>query len=127
MTALKVAPVDGTVVAYLKPLLTGVTVATQTPPTVPAKFAHVVLAGGGGRRDLVLHDATVAVEAWADTYALAADLMATIDAHMNNARFASTVIRDVQSFGAPVSLPLPDSPKFRLTATYQVTVRASAL
>lgn len=127
MSALKVAPVDATVVAYLKPLLTGVTVATQTPTTIPAKFAHVVLAGGGGRRELVLHDATVAVEAWADTYALAADLMALIDAHMLNARFASTVIRDVQSFGAPVSLSLPDSPKFRLTATYQVTVRASAL
>lgn len=124
---LVVAPVPGTVVAYLKPLVAPTKVATKVPTTAFSDFVHVVGAGGGGRRNMVLHDGTVAVEAWATTYAAAETLMATVDAHMHNARFASDAIYGVQSFGAPVELPVPDSPKFRLTATYQVTVRASAL
>lgn len=120
-----VDPVDATVVAYLKPLRSPVLVATKFPQTL-VRMTRVVLAGGGGRRSLVLHDATVAIECIGDTYAQAADDMADVDAWMHHARFASSVIRDVQSFGAPVELPIPDSPKFRLTATYQVTVRASA-
>jgi len=126
MTAIFTTPVDATVVAYLKTYATGATVATKVPQTVPAKFVHVVGAGGAGRRATVLDDRTIAVECWANTYADAASLMSSMDGHMHNARHvAGSNIRNVESFGAPVELPIPDSPKFRLTATYQVTVRAA--
>lgn len=123
-TLIFTTPVAATVVGYLSPLAAGATVATKVPKTVPTLFVHVVPTGGAGRRSTVIEDATVAVECWANTYAAAADLMSLMDGHMHNARHVSETIRDVQSFGAPVELPVPDSPKFRLTATYQVTVRA---
>lgn len=127
MTAPLLTPfVDAEVCAYLNAAVSGAQAATKVPETKPTKFTHVVLAGGGGRRDLVLHDANVAVEAWAKTYAAAATLMQSLDAAMHNARYVSTVIRNVSSYGAPVELPVPDSPYYRLTATYEVTVRVSA-
>lgn len=127
MTApLKAIPGDKAVVDYLTPLRSPIPVATKFPDAL-VRMTRVVLAGGGGRRGLVLQDSTVAVECIGDTYAQASDDMADVDAYMMNARFVSEVIRDVQSFGSPVELPIPNSTKFRLTATYQVTVRASAI
>ena len=126
MTAIFTTPADATIVAYLTPLATGATVATKVPTTVPTKFVHVVATGGAGRRSTVLDDRTVAIECWANTYADAAALMASMDGHMHNARHvAGSAILNVEAFSAPVELPLADSPKYRLTATYQVTVRAA--
>ena len=123
-----VAPAgDAVVVAYLKPLLMPVKVVTDVPSPRPTKFVRILLTGGGGRRAMVLHDAQVTVEAWGSTYSEASTLMMLADAHMHAARFNSDDIYNVESFGAPVNLPDPTSGQSRLTATYQVTLRASAL
>lgn len=122
-----IAPaVDGVVVAYLNGILAE-PVSTKVPDSRPSAFVRVILTGGSGRRSTVLHDAQVTVEAWASTYAAASALMGRVDAYMHDARFANPAIRDVQSFGAPIELPAPSTAQFRMTATYQVTVRASAL
>jgi len=127
---LNVSPVDSTLVAYLNGAVTGAGARRGVPADgepQPAQFTRVVLAGGRGRHDTVLHDATVAIEAWAKTYAAAASLMSSLDAAMHNARYVTSAIRNVTAFAAPSELPVPNSPYFRLTATYEVTVRASAL
>lgn len=117
---------DAIVVAYLNTLLTP-PVATDVPDPRPAEFVRVLVTGGGGRRDLVLQDAQITVEAWAATYADASELMMLADAHMHNARFVDADIRNVRAFGAPINLPDPTSGQSRMTATYEVTLRASAL
>lgn len=127
MTAPLIAtPGDKAVIDYLEPLVAPVPVATSVPQARPSKFIRVLLTGGAGRRGLVLHDSNVTVECWASTYADASALAALVDGHMHNARFVSKTLRSVQPYGAPVNLPDPDSGQHRLTATYQVTTRASA-
>jgi len=127
MTAPLLTPfVDSLVVAYLNTAVSGAGARTKVPETLPTKFTHIILTGGAGRRNLVLHDANVTVEAWAKTYDAAATLMQSLDAAMHNARNASTTILNVTSYGAPVELPIPGTTYTRLTATYEVTVRVSA-
>lgn len=117
---------DGVVVGYLNGV--GLTARTKVPgegEAQPNEFVRVVLAGGAGRRDHVVHEATVIVEAWAKSYAAASTLMRTTDGHMHNAPRVSTVIKRVDAFSAPAELPVPDSSYFRLTATYQVTTKTT--
>jgi hypothetical protein len=119
---------DGVVVGYLNTVNPAFKARTKVPgegETVPAQFARVGLVGGAGRRDRVIHDATVVVEAWAATYAAASAFAANLDGHMLNAPAVSTVIKAVQSFAGPAELPVPNSPMFRFTATYQVTTKTT--
>lgn len=118
---------DGVIVEYLTGALTPIPVATEVPKGRPARFVRVLLTGGGGRRDVVLHDAQITIEAWASSYAEASTLMMLADAHMNSAHRVRSDIYNVESFGAPANLPDPLSGQSRMTATYQVTLRASAL
>lgn len=126
MTAQVASATDAVTVAYLNGV-GAYGARTKVPTSPPDAFTRVVLTGGGGRRDHVVNDATVAVEAWAKTYAAASTQMLELDAHMLNAPEVSTVIKNVQAFSGPVELPVPDSPYFRVTATYQVTTRTTAL
>lgn len=125
MTAQVAVAADAAVVAYLNGVHNGAQ--TKVPESPPNEFTRVVLTGGAGRRDSVVQEATVAVEAWAKSYAAASARMNVVDAHMHNAPHVSTVIKRVVSFSAPAVLPVPDSPYFRLTATYEVTTRTTAL
>lgn len=122
-----VAPgVDDLVATYLRAKLTPVPVTIAVPKTRPAKFVRVLLTGGRGRYDVVLHAAQVTVEAWAASEGEASTLMMLADAHMHAARFQNVGIYNVTAFGAPTNLPDPTSGQRRYTATYEVTVRASA-
>ena len=123
-----VAPgVDDVVVQYLRPRLTPIFVSIAVPQTRPTKFVRVLSTGGRGRYDVVLHAATITVEAWATTEGEASTLMMLADAHMHAAPRTGGAIRAVTAFAAPMNLPGPTSGQRRYTATYEVTVRASAL
>lgn len=128
MSELIIAPAaDGIVQAYLDDALTPVPVSTQVPDPRPSSFVTVLLTGGGGRRGVVLQDSQVTVECWAATEGAAATLMMLADAHMNRAPYmADSGIRAVSTLGGATNLPDPDSGQARFTATYIVTVRASA-
>lgn len=117
--------VDAVVVAYLNAVMSA-NAATKVPDPRPSEFTLVLLTGGGGRRGMVLEDAQVTIEYWGATYAAARAGISAVNAHMFNARFAGTNILDVTAFSLPAELPATDTSQFRFTATYQVTVRASA-
>jgi hypothetical protein len=77
------APVDleGAVYTYLTPRLTGATVATRLPSTLPSKFVRVTRAGGSGR-NLVQSDVRLLVECFADNSTDAFTLARMAYAHL---------------------------------------------
>lgn len=119
---------DDAVVTYLNAVITGSEASIVKPASVASGALVVILTGGAGRRDMVLNDAQVTIEAWAEDAQTASNLMMLADGHLHAARFNSTTIRDVSTFGAPVNLPDPRTTgHYRYTATYLVTFRASAI
>lgn len=115
-----------TVVAYLSDVLE-VPVKGAVPQEKPATFVSVASTGGAGRRDLVLEEATVSIDAWAETDDDAHALARLIEAHMLMARFNTTTIRNAFSYGAPGDFPDPLSGTPRARATYSITLRAAPL
>lgn len=97
-------------------------VSTRVPNPRPSAFVRLYRSGGV-RRALTIDDATVVVEAWADTEPAAAALAQTARAHLHatDALGAYTVLRTGE-YAAPANLPDPVSGQARYTATYQVLV-----
>lgn len=118
-----VAPaVDALVVAWLASKVDP-PVATKVPQTRPSSFVRVLLTGGPGRSQVVIHRATVVVEAWGSTTSEAASLARELDVAMYEAELAGQWY-STSPLSAIGYLPDPKSGQERYTATYEVAVRA---
>lgn len=85
---------------------------------------------GGPNRDIVVDDASLAIEAWAPTEAAAHDLLQQARAELH--ALTGTVVDGVavyrvQEFAGPASLPDPLSSQPRYTMTVSVSVRGTAI
>ena len=109
---------------------TGVATAKRVPNPRPDQFYRVIRIGGTAR-DVVIDDATLAVEAWALTDGEADDLANLARAHLlaiaNHVLDDGTVIYGVTEVAAPADLPDPTSSQSRSTATYGARIRGAAL
>ena len=99
----------------------------KVPNPRPDEFI-VVRRVGGPRRDLVTDEATLTIEAWAQTEEAAHDLAQLARAHVH--AMAGTTEGDarvyrVGEFAGPASLPDPESDQPRYTLTVTVAVRGA--
>lgn len=124
MVELVVFPdVESAVIAYLKPHLTGVKVATKVPnPRVP-KMVRVEAAGGSGR-GLAVSRRLLIVQCWESDSVAAALLCERVAALIYAAQYDPTIpeIRKVTSVGEPASFPDPDTalPRYQFSASLDV-------
>lgn len=125
--------VEGLLADYLRaelgsrPGYTDMSVSTKIPNPRPERFVRVMRTGGS-TPSLVVDDATILVEAWAnkesDAVALAQlcrGLMRVLDV-VSGVQFYR-----VDTFSAPANLPDPNSGQVRYTATYAVRVRGAGV
>lgn len=85
---------------------------------------------GGSQHDVVVDDATLAVEAWAPTDIAAHDLIQEARAVVHSlvgTQLDGVAVYRVQEFAGPASLPDPDSDHPRYTLTISVSLRGSDL
>ena len=130
MVELVVFPdVEAALVAYLKPRLTGVKVATKVPnpggtnPPPIGKLVRVEAAGGSGR-GLAMSKRLLIVQCWDTKSADAAALCERVAALVFAAQYDPAVpeIRGVTSVGEPASFPDPDTslPRYQFSASLDV-------
>lgn len=118
-------------IEVLVPYLSGV-LAVPVAYTVPdddrpASFVSFAVTGGGGRHSLVLQDATVSVDCWAESALEASNLASLVEGHILAAPRALASVYDVSQYGAPSDFPDDLSGHARFRATYSLTLRATAL
>ena len=116
------------VTTYLASVLTE-HVGTEVPGSRSAAFV-VVDRVGGARRNLVVDDASVVVECWAESDADAHDLAQLARAHVLSLPgqvVGGVPVYDVNEFGGPVNNPDPLSAHPRYVFTVQVAVRGTAI
>lgn len=110
---------------YLTDELAGTAATSRVPFTRPDEFVTVRRVGGV-RRNLVVDEATLAVEAWAatdeDAHDLAQRCRALLHALPGQSVNGSFVYR-VDEVGGPASLPDPDSDQPRYTFTAALAAR----
>lgn len=98
---------------------------SRVPTTRPATFVRVIRTGGP-RRNLVVDDAQITVEAWAATDEAAHDLAQLCRGILLAAPGVATAVRDVQELGGPALQPDPDSETPRYVFSHVVSLRGSA-
>jgi hypothetical protein len=98
---------------------------SRVPNPRPATFVRVIRTGGP-RRNLVVDDAQITVEAWAATDEAAHDLAQLCRAILLASPGDSDLIRDVGEVGGPGLQPDPDSNTPRYVFTHLVALRGSA-
>lgn len=115
------------VIDYLDTVL-GAPVSLTVPNPRPDEFVTVQRVGGP-RLNVVADNATLAIEAWADSPTAAKTVLAVARAHLN-ALGGQTVggvpIYRVTEVGGPSYLPDPDSEQPRYALTIQVAMRGGA-
>lgn len=116
------------VVGLLELALAPTPVSARVPADRPGEFV-TALRVGGAQRNLVVDDATVLVEAWADQYDRAQDLAQLARAAVHAARGdrvgpQSLLVCRVDELAGPAVLPDPLSSQARYTLTLQVSLRA---
>jgi hypothetical protein len=127
--------VESLVGTYIQNLLTArgrtTAVATKLPTdtrTGPGNTEHVrIQVIGGIRAGLVIKDATVLLEAYADTEAAAAELAELVGAILYGAQYDSASgIYLVEQTATPQNLPDPRTGMSRYTQTATVRLRGTA-
>lgn len=104
-------------------------VVKDIPDPRPARFVRV-LRLGGPRRNLVVDQATLAVESWDDDPAGAMDLAQLVRGLLHAAEGVTedgTTIYTVDEFSGPAELPDPLSNQPRVTQQFSIGFRGSAL
>lgn len=104
-------------------------VTMRVPNPRPGAFVTIQRVGGV-RRNLVVDEATLTVEAWGSTEPAAHDLAqlarAAVHAAVGQVTSAGTIYRTGE-FAGPASLPDPDSDQPRYTFTVTVAARGTAI
>ena len=104
-------------------------VGTEVPYPREERFVRLQRVGGT-RRNLVVDQPSIAVEAWAvdedDAFVLAQLVRAAIHATVGMSLPPAGVVYRVDEFAGPASLPDPDSNQARVTFTVSVAVRGQA-
>lgn len=103
-------------------------VRSRVPDPRPVTFVRVQRVGGP-RRNLVVDDATVVVEAWAADEATGHDLAQLcrgIVHSLAGSTVGDTVVYRVDEFAGPGLLPDPVSQQTRWTMTFQISTRGRA-
>lgn len=125
--------VEALLVTYLTEALTArgdsATVHTKVPTTRPSRFV-LVPRRGGVQRDVVIDDATIAVECWADTDGDAAQLTQLVRALLMAlpARGVNgTAFYRYREFAGPQNFPDGTSAQSRYTFTCQISCRGIAI
>lgn len=103
----------------------GIKVVTRVPATRPDVFVKVRRVGGIAQ-DLVVDEATVAVEAYAATEPDAVRLAQVCRGLLHAAPSTDAPIYRVAEYAGPANLPDPTTAQVRYTATYAVRVRGTA-
>lgn len=121
---------EAAVVAELKTRM-NMQVGTRIPNPRPAEFLRVISAGGGSR-DLVTDEATLAVEGFATSEGRARFLCASAIAHAQAAGrdgwMGGVPCYGVRAASLPANLPMPSVPDmFRYTATIVVALRRASV
>lgn len=98
---------------------------SRVPTTRPATFVRV-LRTGGPRRNLVVDDAQITVEAWAASDAAAHDLAQLCRGILLAAPGDAALVRDVQELGGPALQPDPDSETPRYVFSLVFSLRGVA-
>lgn len=116
------------VVGLLATALSPTQVHSRVPATRPDEFV-TALRVGGARRNVVVDDATVLVEAWAAGVDRAHDLAqlaraAVHAAHGDRVGPQSLLVCDTAEFAGPAMQPDPLTSQARYTLTVQVSLRA---
>lgn len=106
-------------------------VGTRIPNPRPAEFLRVISAGGGSR-DLVTDEATLAVEGFATSEGrarfLCALAVAQAQAAGRDGQMGGVPCYGVRAASLPANLPMPSVPDmFRYTATITVALRRAAI
>lgn len=118
--------VEAFAVTYLRSKITGATVATRVPTTMPAQMVRVSRAGGAAR-DLVTDSALLLVECWAESSVAASELARLCRAHLLAAARASNLVTKVVDVSGTVSLPDPATNNPRYQFTVELHMRGSAI
>lgn len=126
------APVEDLLLGILRPALTGATVGTLIPATMPYPFVLGRRAGGGSADPRFLDSPLVDVQVWATSDKAAADVSADARFALVTAWRAQTVVPGVGSIGrfadqsGPALLPGDDVPHgvYRYQATYDLVIRS---
>jgi len=120
-----VAAVIGYLSAELTARSNAAPVYSRVPTTRPATFVRVIRTGGP-RRNLVVDDAQITVEAWATTDQAAHDLAQLCRGILLAAPGDAALVRDVQELGGPALQPDPDSETPRYVFSHVVSLRGAA-
>lgn len=97
---------------------------SRVPTTRPASFVRVIRTGGV-RRNLVVDDAQITIEAWAPSDEAAHDLAQLCRGILLAAPGVATAVRDVQELGGPGLQPDPDSETPRYVFSHLVSLRGT--
>jgi len=120
--------VEQLLIDYLTPSL-AVPVGTAVPNPRPTSFV-TVNRFGGPRRGLVVDDAQLGFEYWAERESQAAQLAQLVRAHINalqGQRVNGVQVYRVREFAGPANLPDPLSGQPRYVQQFGVQVRGTAL
>lgn len=114
---------EGVAVAWLKPRLTGIKIATEVPTPRPPELVKVTLTGGS-EPNPVTEWSQLTFECWAAGSPRASEISRLVKAHlgaMEGETIAGVFIRKVRTVGTPVSFPDPETnlPRYQYTAELQ--------
>jgi hypothetical protein len=116
---------EAVTVAWLKPRLIGVKVATEVPNPRPGELVKVSITGGS-TPNRVTERTQLTLECWAVTSIRASEICRTARAMitaMDGEMINGVFIRRVQTVGGPVFFPDPDSDRPRYQTTMLISHR----
>lgn len=115
------------VIQYLRPIIK-TSVYSRVPNPRPPEFVRVERLGGI-RRNLILDRPRIDVECWADSEEGAADLSATVRAHVlaMAGKRGDTTVYDVAEVSGPMWLPDSESGQPRYSFAVEFSTRGTRL
>lgn len=120
---MRLPDVEALVIAFLKPIVAPVKVATKVPATRPALFVRVYRTGGAAQ-NRILEEAQITVDAWAATEVDAFNLAAGCREALLNDASQIPLVRGATETGGLHLTPDPDTNTPRYRFTVGLTVRA---
>ena len=115
--------VDAMLVSFLTPRVT-VHVHVTVPAQRPASFIRA-WRNGGSASNRILDNATVTVDAWAESSVEAATLAEDVRGLFHHSYTAMPLVRGVEEISGPYSIPDPESGSPRYRFSVRLRVRAA--
>lgn len=118
---MRLPDVEALMIAFLKPVIAPVKVATKVPSTRPASFVRVYRTGGSAV-NRILEEAQITVDAWAATEVAAFELASSCREALLNDASRMPLVRGATETGGLYFSPDPDTntPRYRFTVALRV-------